>query len=46
MRKAFLLFICVFCFVWAQEETNQDKPGNEGFNAVAELAKETLVLAN
>ncbi|MBQ7178975.1 MAG: redoxin domain-containing protein [Victivallales bacterium] len=43
MKKAFLLFFCVVCFVWAQEEVG---PGNEEFNAVAELAKETLVLAN
>ena len=43
MKKAFLLFFCVVCFVWAQEET---EPGNEEFNPVAELAKETLVLAN
>ena len=31
------------CFVWAQEEVG---PGNEAFNAVAELAKENLVMAN
>ncbi len=43
MKRAFLLFFCVVCFVWAQEEVG---PGNEEFNAVAELAKETLVQAN
>ena len=43
MKKAFLLFLCVVCFVWAQDEVG---PGNEEFNAVAELAKENLVLAN
>ena len=43
MKRAFILFFCVVCFVWAQEEVG---PGNGEFNAVAELAKETLVLAN
>ena len=46
MKRAFLLFLCMLCFAWAQEETGQDKPGNEGFNAMAELTKTTLVLAN
>ena len=43
MKKAFLLFFCVMCFVWAQEETG---PGKEEFNPVAELVKESLVQAN
>ncbi len=43
MKRAFLLFFCVVCFVWAQEEVG---PGNGEFNAVSELAKETLVQAN
>lgn len=43
MKRAFLLFFCVVCFVWAQEEV---RPGNDVFNVVAELAKENLVMAN